>query len=34
LAEIRGRQTAEQRARWEEIERGFERVQVQGGRRR
>ncbi len=31
LAELRKRQTAEQRARWDEIKRGFKRVQVQGG---
>jgi len=31
LAELRGRQTAEQKARWDEIKRGFKRVQVQGG---
>jgi hypothetical protein len=31
LAELRGRQTPEQRARWDELKRGFKRVQVQGG---
>jgi hypothetical protein len=31
LAELRGRQTPEQKTRWEEIKRGFKRVQVQGG---
>ncbi len=31
LAELRQRQTPEQKARWEEIKRGFKRVQVQGG---
>lgn len=31
LAELRGRQSPAQRARWEEIKRGFKRVQVQGG---
>ncbi|MBE2248472.1 MAG: DNA repair ATPase [Myxococcus sp.] len=31
LAELRGRQTPEQKARWEEIKRGFKRVQTQGG---
>lgn len=31
LAELRHRQSPEQRARWEEIRRGFKRVQVQGG---
>ncbi|MFZ5440966.1 MAG: DNA repair ATPase [Myxococcota bacterium] len=31
LAELRGRLTAEQKARWDEIKRGFKRVQVQGG---
>lgn len=31
LAELRGRQSPEQRARWEDIKRGFKRVQVQGG---
>jgi hypothetical protein len=31
LAELRGRQTPEQRTRWDELKRGFKRVQVQGG---
>lgn len=31
LAELRGRLTPQQKARWEEIKRGFKRVQVQGG---
>jgi len=31
LAELRGRMSPEQRARWEELKRGFRRVQVQGG---
>ncbi|MCC6333962.1 MAG: DNA repair ATPase [Myxococcales bacterium] len=31
LAELRGRQAPEQKARWEELKRGFKRVQVQGG---
>jgi hypothetical protein len=31
LAELRNRQTPEQKARWEELKRGFKRVQVQGG---
>ncbi|MEW5738713.1 MAG: DNA repair ATPase [Myxococcota bacterium] len=31
LAELRGRQTPEQKARWEELKRGFKCVQVQGG---
>ena len=31
LAELRGRQTPEQKARWDELKRGFKRVQVQGG---
>jgi hypothetical protein len=32
LAELRGRQTPEQKARWDEIKRGFKRVQTQGGK--
>ena len=32
LAELRGRQTADQKARWDEIKRGFKRVQTQGGK--
>jgi hypothetical protein len=31
LGELRKRQTPEQRARWEELKRGFKRIQVQGG---
>lgn len=31
LAELRGRQTPAQKARWDELKRGFKRVQVQGG---
>lgn len=31
LAELRGRQTPEQKARWEELKRGFKRIQVSGG---
>ncbi|MBL8911067.1 MAG: DNA repair protein, partial [Archangium sp.] len=31
LGELRGRLSAEQKTRWEEIKRGFKRVQVQGG---
>ncbi len=31
LAELRGRQSPAQRARWEELKRGFKRVQVSGG---
>jgi hypothetical protein len=31
LAELRGRQSPEQKTRWDEIKRGFKRVQVQGG---
>ena len=31
LAELRGRQSPEQKARWEELKRSFKRVQVQGG---
>ncbi len=32
LAELRGRQSAEQKTRWDEIKRGFKRVQTQGGK--
>ncbi|MBL8921614.1 MAG: DNA repair ATPase [Myxococcaceae bacterium] len=32
LAELRRRQTAEQKARWDEIKRGYKRVQTQGGK--
>ncbi len=32
LAELRNRQTPEQKARWDEIKRGFKRVQTQGGK--
>lgn len=32
LAELRKRQTPEQKARWDEIKRGFKRVQTQGGK--
>ncbi|MCU0699946.1 MAG: DNA repair ATPase [Myxococcaceae bacterium] len=32
LAELRGRMTPEQRARWDEIKRGYKRVQTQGGK--
>lgn len=31
LAELRKRQTPEQKARWDELKRGFKRIQVQGG---
>ena len=31
LAELRQRQSPEQRTRWEELKRGFKRIQVQGG---
>ncbi len=32
LAELRGRMTPEQKARWEEIKRGYVRIQLMGGR--
>ncbi len=31
LSELRGRQSADQKARWDELKRGFKRLQVQGG---
>jgi hypothetical protein len=32
LAELRGRQSPEQKARWDEVKRGFKRIQISGGK--
>lgn len=32
LAELRGRQSLEQKARWDEVKRGFKRIQISGGK--